>query len=199
MDSISNDDLEPLVAFHGHMCPGLAVGVRASLIGLREVGRPPQQPVSVVAETAMCSVDAVQFLTGCTLGNGDLVFRDHGKNAFTFVRRSDGRAVRVMARPDALPPDPEHARLRSLVDQGVATDADRARFSELHLARSTTILALAEEELFSIEVEDRPPSLPDDRTQETVACARCGEAVMRTRVVATAGGFRCAPCREIAG
>lgn len=40
----------------------------------------PSAPVTVLAETAMCSVDGVQFLTGCTLGNGDLVFRDHGKN-----------------------------------------------------------------------------------------------------------------------
>ena len=199
MDPITIDDLEPLVAFHGHMCPGLAVGARAARIGLREVGRPPQQPVSVVAETAMCSVDAVQFLTGCTLGNGDRVFRDHGKNAFTFVRRSDGRAVRVMTRPDALPPDPEHARLRRLVDDGVATDAERARFSELHLARSEMIFTLAEEALFSIEAEDHPPTLPDDRTQETVVCARCGEAVMHTRVAVTAEGFRCAPCQEASG
>lgn len=41
MDPITIDDLEPLVAFHGHMCPGLAVGVRAARIGLREVGRQP--------------------------------------------------------------------------------------------------------------------------------------------------------------
>ncbi|HVM01211.1 MAG TPA: hypothetical protein VM263_00970, partial [Acidimicrobiales bacterium] len=96
--------------------------------------------------------------------------------------------------PDGLPPGPEHARLRRLVDDGVATDAERVRFSELHLSRSEMIFALAEEDLFSIEVEDHPPTLPNDRTQQTVVCACCGEAVMNSRVVVTAEGFRCAPC-----
>ncbi len=46
----------------------------------------------------MCGVDAVQFLTGCTFGKGNLVHRDHRKNAYTFIRRSDGKAVRVSTR-----------------------------------------------------------------------------------------------------
>ena len=56
MDSMTDDILGPLVTFHGHMCPGLAIGVQAARIGMREVGRPPHQAVSVLAETAMCSV-----------------------------------------------------------------------------------------------------------------------------------------------
>lgn len=196
MQGIADASLEPLVAFHGHMCPGLAIGVRAAGIGLREVGRPPRQPVTVLAETAMCSVDGIQFLTGCTLGNGDLVFRDHGKNAFTFVRRSDGKTVRVVARPDALAPDPEHQNLRSRIDEGVATDAERARFSELHLARSEMILALDEDELFSITTPGQAPELGGDRTQETAPCSRCGEAVMRTRLVPRGEAFYCLACHE---
>lgn len=189
----TDDILEALVAFHGHMCPGLAIGVQAARIGLREVGRPPHQAVTVLAETAMCSVDAIQYLTGCTLGNGDLVFRDHGKNAFTFIRRADGKAVRVLARPDALAPDPEHHQLRQKIDQGLASEAEQARFTELHLARSKMILELAEDELFSIDIVD-PPTLPDDRTQETITCSHCGETVMRTRVVDTPDGLSCLTC-----
>ena len=30
--------LERAIAFHGHHCPGLTIGFRASLIGLRELG-----------------------------------------------------------------------------------------------------------------------------------------------------------------
>lgn len=196
MQEIADASLESLVAFHGHMCPGLAIGVRAARIGVREVGRSPQQPVTVLAETAMCSVDAVQFLTGCTLGNGDLEFRDHGKNAFTFVRRSDGKTVRILARPDALAPDPEHQNLRNRIDGGLATDAERARFSELHLARSEMILALDEDDLFSITAPGQPPELASDRTQETARCGRCGEAVMRTRLVPTGEAFYCLACHE---
>ncbi len=43
-----------------------------------------------LVETDMCGVDAIQFLTGCTLGKGNLIQRDSGKNAYTFVRRSAG-------------------------------------------------------------------------------------------------------------
>lgn len=55
-----------------------------------------------IVETDMCGVDTIQFMTGCTFGKGNLVHRDHGKNAYTFVRRSDGRAVRVSIRADAV-------------------------------------------------------------------------------------------------
>jgi len=193
MKSIGDDDWKPLVAFHGHMCPGLAVGTRAVAIGLRELGGSPQS-LRIVAETAMCSVDAVQHLTGCTLGNGDLVFRDHGKNAFTFVRLSDGRSVRVLALPDTLPPDSEHAQLRQKTDQGIATDAERARYVERHLARAQMILDLPEGQLFSVTIKDGPAVHVSERTQEAVICGGCGETVMRTRSVAVKDGFLCVPC-----
>ena len=193
MKSIDDDDWKPLVAFHGHICPGLAVGARAVAIGLRELGGSPQS-LRIVAETAMCSVDAVQHLTGCTLGNGDLVFRDHGKNAFTFVRLSDGRSVRVLALPDALPPDAEHAQLRQKADQGIASDAERARYVERHRARTQMILDLPEGQLFSVTTKDGPAVLVSERTQEAVNCGRCGETVMRTRSVTVEDGFLCIPC-----
>lgn len=197
MDRVTDDGWKPLVDFHGHMCPGLAVGARAVAIGLRELaGGSPPQPLQVVAETAMCSVDAVQHLTGCTLGNGSLVFRDHGKNAFTFIGGSEGRSVRVMAKPDALPPDPEHARLRERADGGVATEVEQAQYVELHLARAQLILDLPESQLFSVVTDDKAPPMFSERTQEAALCGKCGETVMRTRSVHTEDGSRCIPCAD---
>ena len=142
----------------------------------------------------MCSVDAFQHLTGCTLGNGDLVFRDHGKNAFTFIGGPKDRAVRVVAKPDALPPDPEHAQLRERADASVATDVERARYIELHLARTQLILDLPESRLFSVSTEDAAPPILSERTQEAALCSHCGETVMRTRSIKTEHGIRCIPC-----
>ena len=34
-------------------------------------------------------------MAGCTFGKGNLVFLDHGKQVYTFFRRSDGEGVRV--------------------------------------------------------------------------------------------------------
>ena len=197
MDSVTDDRWKPLVDFHGHMCPGLAVGARAVAIGVRELaGGAPPQPMRVVAETAMCSVDAVQHLTGCTLGNGSLVFRDHGKNAFTFIGGSEGRAVRVVAKPDGLPPDPEHARLRQRADAGLATEVERARYVELHLARAQMILDVPEGRLFSVSTDDEAPPMLSDRTQEAVLCGHCSETVMQTRSVQTEHGILCIPCAD---
>ena len=125
--TVDAETLERVVEFHGHMCPGLALGVRAAEVALAEIG-PHSQDEEVVAivETDMCGVDAVQFLTGCTFGKGNLVHRDHGKNAYTFVRRSDGRAVRVSGRPDAFGfRDPEWEGLFAKVRSGRATSEER--------------------------------------------------------------------------
>lgn len=200
MDCVTDDRWKPLVSFHGHMCPGLAVGARAVTVGLRELAADsPPQPLWVLAETAMCSVDAVQHLTGCTLGNGGLVFRDHGKNAFTFIGGPDDRAVRVVAKPDALPPDPEHARLRHRADAGVATEVERARYAELHLARAQMILDVPEARLFSVLSDGVAPLKLAERSQEAEPCSLCGEMVMRTRSIETEHGTRCIPCAGARG
>jgi formylmethanofuran dehydrogenase subunit E len=106
---INEEMVEKTVAFHGHMCPGLAVGIRAAEVALREIGPHAQdEEVVAVVETDMCGVDAIQFLTGCTFGKGNLIHLDHGKNTFTFYRRSDGKGIRVVSRPEAFgKPDPE--------------------------------------------------------------------------------------------
>lgn len=42
------------VAFHGHMCPGLAIGVRAAEVALREIGpHSADEEVVAVVETDM--------------------------------------------------------------------------------------------------------------------------------------------------
>ena len=112
------------------MCPGLAMGIRAAEVALEEIGpHSADEEVAAVVETDMCAVDAIQFLTGCTFGKGNLVHRDHGKSAFTFQRRSDGRAVRVSALPRAWgASDPEWLALFNLVRARRATPEQHQRF-----------------------------------------------------------------------
>ena len=85
------EDLDAVVQFHGHFCPGLAIGVRAAELALREIGpRAADEEIVAIVESDMCGVDAIQFMTGCTFGKGNLIHLDYGKNAFTFIRCSDG-------------------------------------------------------------------------------------------------------------
>ncbi|MFN2608759.1 MAG: FmdE family protein [Acidimicrobiales bacterium] len=191
---IDEQTLERVVEFHGHMCPGLAMGVQAAQIALREIGpHAKDEEVVAVVETDMCGVDAIQFLTGCTFGKGNLVHRDWGKNAYSFYRRSDGRAVRIAGRPDAWQRDPEHQELFAKVRTGQATEAERARFSELHQASSRAVLDLDPDALFTVsEIAGPPPHKA--RIHATVVCQRCGEGAMETRIRRLDGRDLCPPC-----
>ncbi len=89
------------VAFHGHECPGLAIGVRASLVAkeILGVGISKDEELVCVTENDACGVDGVQALTGCSFGKGNLLYRGTGKQAFSFFERKSGKKVRLMLKP----------------------------------------------------------------------------------------------------
>ncbi|MDQ3641254.1 MAG: FmdE family protein [Actinomycetota bacterium] len=195
---IDDQTLDRVVEFHGHMCPGLAMGVHAAQIALREIGaHAKDEELVAVVETDMCGVDAIQFLTGCTFGKGNLIHRDWGKTAFSFFRRSDGRAVRISLRPGAWERDPEHQALFAKIRSGQATDPERARFQELHVGLSHKVLALDPEALYTVEELHAPPPRKA-RIHASVICAECGEEAMETRVRRLDGKELCQPCFDAA-
>ena len=192
---ISEEMVQKTVAFHGHMCPGLAIGIRAAEVALRDIGpHAHDEEVVAVVETDMCGVDAIQSLTGCTFGKGNLIHLDYGKNAFTFYRRSDGKGIRLVTRPDAFgEPDPEFESLRERLGDEDLTPEERARFWELHAARSRQILDIPLDELFELkEPEGKTPR--HARVMDSVACEGCSEQVMETRTRRFEGKTLCIPC-----
>jgi formylmethanofuran dehydrogenase subunit E len=196
--AVDDATLEQVVRFHGHLCPGLAMGIHAANIALREIGpHSTDEEVVAVVETDMCGVDGIQFLTGCTFGKGNLIHRDWGKNAYTFFRRSDGRAIRVAGRPDAWQRDPEHQALFAKLRSGQASEEERERFQELHEQLSHQVLALSPDDLFTVEkVDAEPPHRA--RIHASVPCGRCHEGVMETRVRRFGGQELCQPCFDAA-
>ena len=193
---IDEETLDRIVDFHGHMCPGLAMGIQAATIALREIGpHSKDEEVVAVVETDMCGVDAIQFLTGCTFGKGNLIHRDYGKNAYTFHRRSDGRAIRIKVKPDAWTRDPEHQELFARVRSHQATAEERARFQALHISQSHQVLELDPDDLYDVD-DVREPRPQRARIHTSVTCARCGEGVMETRIRRLDGMELCAPCFE---
>jgi formylmethanofuran dehydrogenase subunit E len=192
--TVDEDLLARVVSFHGHLCPGLTMGMQAAAIALREVGpHAADEEVVALVETDMCGVDAIQVMTGCTFGKGNLIHRDWGKNAYTFFRRSDGRAVRVAGRPDAWDRDEEHSRLRERIRAGNATEEERQRYRELHEARSRRILERDPDELFTV-TEVIAPLPRRAQVYESIPCASCGEGVMETRIRRLEGRDLCVPC-----
>ena len=89
------------VEFHGHSCPGVAIGVLAAKYIL-EHGNDfsIDEELVAVVENDNCSVDAIQALLGTTFGKGNFVFKDYGKNNYTFYNRTTKKAVKLSLKDD---------------------------------------------------------------------------------------------------
>jgi formylmethanofuran dehydrogenase subunit E len=192
-ETIDQALIERAVAYHGSLCPGLAVGIQAARLALREVGAADEKnKVVAVAETDICATDAIQALVGTTVGNRNLILDDVGKNAYTFYRLADGKAVRISGRPAWAA---EYQALRAKVQAGLATDDEVARFRTANAAEVERILGMAPEELFEVQpVDSAPPRT--SQVDAWITCSDCGETVMESRTRLRRGHTLCIPCFE---
>lgn len=187
-------EFQQCVRFHGHVCPGLAIGYAAVKAAKQfmNFGVSEDEEVVAVVENDSCAVDAVQTLLGCTFGKGNLIFRDWGKQVYTFIDRKTGRAIRVSF-IGPVPGQPERHALRMKIDSGQATEADEARFEELG---KNAVLALISDDpstFFDVrEVEVEMPPLA--QIVDTIPCARCGEPTVGHRLSEHQGAMICREC-----
>jgi len=194
---ISSEQIEATIAFHGHSCPGLAIGIRAAELALRELDYPKDTELVAVVETDMCGVDALQFLLGTTMGKGNLIHRDHGKMAFSFFRRSSGKGFRALLNPSARAGmDEEMAELMQKSGNGMATDADQNRMAELRDGLQQRFMTLPLEDMFCVTpVEQGAPRPP--KILQSMTCEHCGEKTMESRTRRFAGATLCIPCFQM--
>ena len=175
-------DLAACIDFHGHLCPGLTIGYLASQIGMKKMQwkRAEDEELICIVMSDGCAVDAVQYLTGCTLGKGNLIFQDYGKMVFVFLRRAKGmrgNGVRI-----ALRARPWKRRRRTAEE-----------ISKEEAAR--TILRMPARQLFTIQplknysIPERAGIFPSQ------PCAACGELTMEPRLRVKDGKFLCPECR----
>ncbi len=191
---ISPEQIDATIAFHGHSCPGLAIGIRAAELALRELENPRDTEIVAVVETDMCGVDALQFLLGTTMGKGNLIHRDHGKMAFSFFRRETGQGVRALLNPAARGGmDDEMAELMKKTGSGKATDAEKQRMAELRATLQDRFMTLPLDEMFQVTKVDQGAPRPP-RILESLDCAHCGEKTMESRTRRFGGATLCIPC-----
>ncbi len=192
-----NRTFEDAVLFHGHRCPGLALGYRAAETGLAALGAGPSGDEEVVAvvENDACGVDGLQVRSGCTFGKGNLVFLDHGKHVYTFFDRRTGKGVRVVSRQDFSTAriDPGFGELRRRVHAGEADEAERAEYDRRLRAVCEAILALPADDLFTVGPATMPLP-PEAEIHPSETCAACGESVAAHRVREVDGRRLCIPC-----
>ena len=194
---METDDFKKCVEFHGHICPGLAIGYKAAKAGMAYLkeSRADDEEIVAVVETDACCSDAVQVLTGCTFGKGNFIYKDYGKMTFTFFSRNKGKGVRVSMRHGAAAPDDEHMKLIQKVIGNEADENEMERFQVLHMKRSRTVLEMPDDMLFKIEpVTVQPP--PKAVIKPSKPCDACGEPVMSTKMVSLEAGTFCRECAE---
>lgn len=164
------ENWEKAKAFHGHECPGLAIGVRASEAAREVMGLVPSadEEIVCITENDACGVDAIQALLGCTIGKGNLVLKPTGKHAYTFVSRKTGRAVRFYLRDDL--PAGRQAKLEYLMEAPA-------------------------EALFSWKELEMPPPAPA-RIFTSLMCESCGESAPEHKMRLQSGKKVCMDCFE---
>jgi len=163
--------MEKAVRFHGHTCPGVTLGVLVSKYIL-EHGNDfsIDEELVAVVENDNCSVDALQALLGTTFGKGNLIYKDYGKNNYSFYNRDKQKAVKLSIKNEP--------------------------YSHKEYSREKRIEMLLEsepKEIFKIEeIEFDPPQRA--QIHESIICDECGDPTMATRIQNFNGMDLCIPC-----
>ena len=171
MEEALQKDWERCIAFHGHQCPGLAIGFRVALAARKRLGitAAADEELVCVTENDACGIDAIQFLTSCTLGKGNLIYRDRGKHAFSFFLRKQDKKLRIR-----------------LIHPFNKESGDRNAYQH-------EILTLPDEEIFSFN--EPAYELPAKaRIFKTVTCEQCGETAAEGKIRLHDGKKRCLDC-----
>jgi formylmethanofuran dehydrogenase subunit E len=162
--------------YHGHVCAGIALGTKMTLAAMKALGMDPgikNKNLIVYAEIDRCMTDAVQVITGCTLGHRSLKHIDYGKFAATFVNLNTGKALRASIKEsfDSTGPIEEVSRMISQTP-----DKEMVILKEVKVNIS----------------ENDLPGPPKHRAY----CAICGERIMDNREVSFGNKIICRACAK---
>jgi len=140
------NDFEGLYEFHGHKCPMSTLGARLALAAMHGlgVGKADQFKIKAHYLSANCGLDGVQYVSGCTLGNGNLSFEDSGRAELRISMRDGSRSVAVTVTEEAIGRFGEHRKLRLEVDEASAAGMEEERLSTLRRELESRFRALTE-------------------------------------------------------
>ncbi|MFA6941686.1 MAG: FmdE family protein [Clostridiaceae bacterium] len=173
MDKHFEEDLKKAREFHGHLCSGIIFGVRIARAGLNYLGieEPAENKDFIVfVEADRCLSDAVQAVTGCSLGKRRLKWIDYGKMGASFIDMKTLKGIRIVVNTKENP----------------SPDQDALSFWN----------QFTDEQIFKFEkilVDIRPEDLPG-RPTRSVKCEACHEKVMDGREIIKDGKVLCKAC-----
>jgi formylmethanofuran dehydrogenase subunit E len=161
---------------HGHICGGIALGTKMTLAAMKALGLDPgvkNKNLIVYTEIDRCMTDAVQVITGCSMGHRSLKFIDYGKFAATFVNLETGKALRATIKESFDSNGPIEEVSRRIAQ---TPDKDMVILQEVKVAVPAT-------------------DLPGSPSHKAI-CAVCGERVMDGREVFLDGKTVCRGCAQ---
>jgi len=138
-----------------------------------ELSRTEDEGLVAIVENDACGVDALQCVTGCTFGKGNLLFRDYGKQVYTLYNRSTRSGVRVHFHGKGIPEE----------------------LREDRNALSKWILSASSDSILSVTQTSIPEPEPA-RIFKSIPCSFCGESVMESRIQQLHEKPACIPCYE---
>lgn len=177
--------VELAVALHGHLAPGIALGLRMCELALSRLDvKKGNKHLIGISETARCLADAVQAATGCTLGHGNAYVEDYGKLAITIGDTRTKRGVRVALRDDA-------GGFSQLMNRWMMRLGKLSHEEEDELSKHLLVM---DEEYFLIQ------DIEIDRNQNfessaIARCSGCGEFIPLNLAENTSDGIYCRACR----
>lgn len=177
--------LEESVHIHGHLCAGQVLGVRLAMLGLSLLGIDDpkgrdRKSFMVYVEIDRCASDALQSVTGCSLGKRSLRWVDYGIMAATFVHLKTGKAFRIVAREES----------RELSRKYCPEIEDK------YERQLKAYKLMSDDELFrvqAVKVEVPASDLPG-RPIRRIQCESCGDYVQDCREVERDGKLLCRAC-----
>jgi formylmethanofuran dehydrogenase subunit E len=184
------EDFKKAAEFHGHICPGLAIGYRVAKYAKEHYPRSKDEELVCIAENKSCSADAVQSLLGCTAGKGNLIFVDNGKQVFTFFSRDQDRALRIYFKGDIFK---NMDALRQKAAAGKLTAEEKKEFEGLRSRVIEDILSGKDEELLSVR-EVEIPAPEKAKIYPSLKCQECGEGFMEILGRTADGKVLCKDC-----
>jgi len=170
---------------HGHICAGQVIGVRMAMAALERIGisdpkGTERKKLYVMVEIDRCATDAIQSVTGCSLGKRSLRWLDFGIMAATFVNLETGKAIRVTAREEA----------RALSESYCPEIMDKYQ----RQLEAYKVMPLDELFLFQeVEVQLNECDMPG-RPMRRVQCSACGDYVQDCRELEKDGKVLCRAC-----
>lgn len=200
---IKNRDNEELLleagVIHGHYCSGLSLGVIAGAFGMHYWQKTSDglEDIVAITEVNSCFVDGIQFVTGCTIGNNSLIYRDLGKTAVTIAKRSTREGIRLSVQPDFYQnlksDNPEFSELFTKVIVNQNRDPHLVKqFKAASAQTSFDILKWPFEKIFNkTQVTATIPDYAPIR--DSLICDICKESFMDIKA---GSDNRCLPCSK---